>query len=158
MRTFSKATFFTILFLGMLPSLLVGQKGLEGLWEGTITLGGIHSTEKKTLKYELYLKKKGRRWQGKSIIYLENGETIETDIKGRFYEDRSMYFKDIAFAPKTNDQERPSFFRKYQLVYNRSIWSSELNGYWQENVFGPFEKKRRQGRIFLKKVKQPNKA
>ena len=135
---------------------VVAQKGLEGLWEGTITKGGIYSEE--GYKFELYLKKKGKYWEGKSIVYLDDGRKIEMDVHGRFYKDRSMYFKDIKFIPREDDISIPPFYRKYQLIYDRSIWESKLDGYWQENVFEPFEKRRRQGRVFLRKVKKPSKA
>ena len=144
---------FSLLTLFIIPS--EAQTGLEGLWEGTLSTGGIHS--RTGYKFELYLKKVGRKWQGRSLIYLDDGTTLEMNVHGRFYEDRSLYFRDIEFIPIEGSDFLPEFYRKYELIYERSIYESKLDGYWQE-IGKSFEKRRKQGRIFLRKVKAPSKA
>ena len=148
---------YTLLFSLLIFSFasLVAQNGLEGLWEGTLSTGGIHS--RTGYKFELYLKKVGRKWQGRSLIYLDDGTTVEMNVHGRFYEDRSLYFRDIEFIPIEGSDFHPEFYRKYELIYQRSIYESKLDGYWQE-IGKSFEDHRRQGRIFLRKVKAPTKA
>ena len=135
---------------------LIGQNGLEGLWEGTITRGGIYSKE--GVKMELYLRKKGKQWYGRAIIHESDSVKTEMNLLGTFYEDRSIYLRDKEFVPFEPNDPEPVFFRKYQLIFFRSIWEMTLNGYWQDDYYGPLEIKRRRGRVFLKKVKQPDKA
>lgn len=155
---FAVRNLLLFLFFGMaILAHAVAQKGLEGLWEGTLTYN--HGEEGvKSVKFELYLVQVKKSWQGKSILYLEDGNVVEMNIRGTMYEDRSMYFTDVEFVSQPESKFEPPFFRKYQFVYERSIWDPKIEGFWQENIYGPFEQKRRHGRIFLKKVKESSKA
>lgn len=150
-----KITSLTLFFLAI--TFIVGAqntKGLDGLWTGTMSLGGINST--KTVRFQLYLNVEGTELSGKSIVYLENGEIVEMEVKGYMYYDRSVNLVDIKFLPLKAElgiDEQPPFYRKYQFIYNRSIWESTLEGYWQQVIKSPFDKKRKRGRISLKKIK-----
>ncbi len=147
---------YTLIFLMALIHCLSieAQNGLEGLWEGVLT-GSIYS--KVGYKFELYLKKDGKRWQGRATIYRDDAEPVEMNVYGSFYQDRSIYFRDIEFIPIEGSDFYPPFFRKYELIFERSIYESKLDGYWQE-VGKSFEEHREKGRIFLRKVKDSNKA
>lgn len=136
--------------------MLTGQRGLAGTWEGTITHGGIYSEE--GVRFELFLKKMGRKWIGRAVIHESDTTTVEMNLIGSFYEDRSMYMIDTEFVPFEPDDPKPGFFRKYQFLYHRSIEGNTLNGYWQDDFYGPLEIKMRRGRVFLKKVQPPSKA
>jgi hypothetical protein len=74
-------------------SSLSAQKDIEGLWEGTITFGGIHSED--THKFQLYLKSNGRKITGKTVIHLDEQEYIEMDVWGTWHGDRSVYMERI---------------------------------------------------------------
>lgn len=126
------------------------QHRLDGLYEGTMTRGGIYSSE--GLRFELLLEVKGGEVKGRSYIHIGENEIIEMDIQGKLYNDRSIYFEDIKFVSQTASEIIPPFSRKYQLVFNRSIWDSTLEGYWQEIRSEVFHEKRKRGRISLKKV------
>ena len=132
------------------------QKGLEGLWEGIMTRGGIHSQE--GYKFELLLKLEGRYIKGRSYVYLSEHEIIEMDIRGVIYQDRSAYLQDVEFIPVEQDTSAlPPFYRKYQFIFNRSAFGSKLEGYWQQMLIRPMDEKRQRGRILLKK-KEGSKA
>lgn len=135
---------------------LSAQKHLEGLWEGIMTRGGIDTED--GYKFELLLRLEGRFIKGRSYIYLSEKEIIEMDIRGVIYQDRSAYIQDIEFIPLEEDSSvLPPFYRKYQFIYNRSVFGSKLEGYWQQMLIGPFDGKRQRGRILLKK-KEESKA
>ncbi len=144
------------LFFCLLFNAGFGQSDLEGLWEGEITIGGIHSKE--GYKFELYLERKGKYVSGRSYIYLDDGTRFEMNMKGIYFSDRSIYFEETEFLPIEGQSKVPEFLRKYELVYKRSIWESTLNGFWQEGKIEKFGKKRKRGRVFLKKIKDPDKA
>ena len=144
----------TLLFFLGLTAFAQNTKGLEGLWTGTMSIGGLNS--QKTVRFQLYLDVEGNDISGKSIVYLEDGQIVEMELKGHMYYDRSVYMEDVKFLPLKADQgveETPPFFRKYQFIYNRSIWESSLDGYWQQINKSPLDNKRRRGKISLKKVK-----
>jgi len=145
MRTF--LTLFVLLFFAL--STLTAQKGLAGLWEGTLTWGGLHNTQ--TYKFELLIQVEGNKVRGRSYIHLPEGEVLEMDVRGYFYQDRSIAFRDIEFIPPVGSELDPRFYRKYQLIYNRSIFGSTLEGYWQEIITSPFDEYRDRGKITLKK-------
>lgn len=140
-----------LLFVGSMLPILSAQKHLEGLWSGEITKGGIYSKE--AYKFELYIEVEKGKIKGRSYIYVENDEIIQMDVNGKLYEDRSIYLTDIEFIPIEGSTLIPPFTRKYQLVYNRSIWENSMEGYWQEIIPKPLAEKRRRGRISLKKIK-----
>ena len=140
-------------------SSLSAQKDIEGLWEGTITIGGIHSND--SYKFQLYLKSSGRKITGKSIVHLGNEEYIEMDVWGTWHGDRSVYMEEFKFIPvigKEEEGQKAPFYRKYQFIHNRSIWESKLEGYWQEITNDTFGQKRKRGRITLKRIDKKNKA
>jgi hypothetical protein len=129
---------------------LSAQKHLEGLWEGIMTRGGIDSEE--GYKFELLLKLEGQYIKGRSYLYLSENEIIEMDIRGVIYQDRSAYLQDVEFIPLEEDiSVLPPFYRKYQFIYNRSVFGSKLEGYWQQMLIHPFDGNRQRGRILLKK-------
>jgi hypothetical protein len=143
-----------LLFLG-LPVFGQAQKHLEGLWEGYITRGGIHA--KDGYPFELFLEIKGKQLNGRSYIHIAKDQIIEMDIRGTIYMDQSIYLQDIRFIPLKDSQLAPGFYRRYQMVYQRSIWESTMEGYWQEVTDKPMNEQRQLGRIYLKK-KEASKA
>ncbi|MFN7117240.1 MAG: hypothetical protein ACK4TA_10605 [Saprospiraceae bacterium] len=144
--------FFTLsLFVGT-SLLLSAQNRLEGLWEGSITLDGIHSPNEH--RFQMLLRYKDGGVTGRSYIYLKNGEIIEMKIKGRLFDDWSLSIYDIEFLPIAGSDFKPPFKRKYQLLYQTSIWETTLNGYWQEVREEALDPKRELGRITLRKLPQ----
>lgn len=139
------------LFLG-LSSLVVAQNRLSGLWEGTITLDGIYSAKEN--RFQMLLQYKDGHLSGRSYVYLDSGEILEMKIDGRLFDDWSMSIYDIEFIPIGGSKLQPPFHRKYQLLYQTSIWETTLNGYWQEIRDEALDKKRQLGRITLKKLPQ----
>ena len=143
----------TCCLLGTFCMASFAQVSLEGSWEGTITIGGLDS--KDSYKFELVLARSGKRGKlkGRSFVHISPDEVIEMDIGGRLYGDQSMYLEDIFFLPSEGKEATPPYNRKYELIFNRSIWDSNLQGYWQEKRPDPFFPMRSRGRIFLKKKK-----
>lgn len=144
--------FFPLLLfiLGLFLSAASAQPSLEGLWEGTITIGGLESQH--GYKFELFLEVvDGRKIKGRSYVYIAKDDILEMDISGWLYNDRSIYFEDVDFIPVEGSRVFPRFNRKYQMVFSRSIWDSTLEGFWQEIIHDPFAKKRERGRIALRK-------
>ncbi|MGH1435112.1 MAG: hypothetical protein ACRBG0_11700 [Lewinella sp.] len=129
---------------------LAAQLQFEGLWEGTITVGGIQST--KGYPVQVYLERQGKTVTGRSYVYLSETRIIEMNLSGRLYDDLSVYIDEVEYVNRNGDNYVPPFLRKYQLMWNRSINGSSLNGYWQEIRLEIFDSKRERGRIFLKKV------
>lgn len=122
---------------------------LAGQWEGTITVGGIDSEQ--GLRFELFLYREGKRLWGRSYVHLDEQRTIAMDVKGYLYEDKSVALRETAFGGATDNKLYPPFKRQYQLIFRRSFSDGSLNGYWQEVRVDSFHKKRRRGRIRLKK-------
>jgi hypothetical protein len=153
------------LSLSLLPLSLAAQKGLSGLWEGTITEGGLHSKEGH--RFELYLRVQERHIKGQSYIYVNKDSIITRQLSGRIYDDSSVYLEEVpppAILPggKPTPESPPGanrgFSRKYQFVFKRSIWDSSLQGYWQEVTDEIFSHRRQLGRIILKKKPLDSKA
>ncbi len=136
-----------------LSTSVTAQSGrLEGNWAGTITFGGLESTEE--IPFELYLKKEGDgRLIGKSYIYQANQEIIEMEVEGTLYGDFSIYLKDTEFIPFPGEKDEAPYERKYQLQYMPSIWNTKMEGFWQERTEHYFSENRKLGRIKLKKMK-----
>lgn len=128
---------------------LSAQLELAGLWEGSITIGGLESTKGYPLK--IYLIKSGRNITGRTYIYI-NDRIIEAEIKGYLHQDFSVTLNEFNFIKTSDDGYIPPFLRKLQLSWIRSINGSVLNGYWQEIATDIFDNKRHRGRIYLKKV------
>ena len=140
-----------LLFLFLLIAHLgFGQKGLAGLWEGKITKGGIYSED--GYKFELFLEVEGPVITGRSYVHLGKNQVIEMDVEGKMYSDRSIWLHEKGFIDDQHSSLLPPFNRKYQFIYNRSIWDSSLEGYWQEMIPESFYEKRKRGRITLRKV------
>ena len=144
-----------LLFLLFTP-FLHAQNGLAGIWEGTITYGGIDSQQ--GYKMELYLEVNDGAIKGRSYIYIRPDSIVHQQLSGKMYKDRSIYLKEVDEQhrdPKAADSydEVPEdlFIRKYQFIYNRSIWENKIEGYWQEIIPTPFDYRRDRGRIKLKK-------
>ncbi len=129
---------------------LSAQLQLDGLWEGTITTGGIEST--KGYPVQLYLKRAGKKVTGRSYVYISETEIVEMELAGRLYDDLSIYIDEVEYISHQEGEELPDFLRKYQLMWNRSINGSSINGYWQEIRQEIFDTKRQRGRIFLRQV------
>jgi hypothetical protein len=152
------------LVLSLLPISLAAQKGLSGLWEGTITEGGLHAKDGHRL--ELYLRVQDRHIKGQSYIYVSKDSIITRQLSGRIYDDSSVYLEEVpptilpGGVPSPQSQAAPNgeFSRKYQFVFKRSIWDSSLQGYWQEITDEVFSRQRQLGRIILKKKPLDTKA
>ena len=129
---------------------LAAQLEFEGLWEGTITVGGIQSTQ--GYPVQVYLERQGRKVSGRSYVYLSETRIIEMNLSGYLYDDLSVYIDEVEYINRNGDSYVPPFLRKYQLMWNRSINGSSLNGYWQGIRQEIFDAKRERGRIFLKRV------
>ncbi len=140
---------FTLLCTLFLFSALA-QKGLDGRWEGTIT----HNGKRADQKFQLVIEVNGAEVKGRTYLFLEDKSVIEMDFKGRYYYDQSIYFEELEI-PEDLEVDLsliPPFLRKFQAIYNRSIFGSTLEGYWQEVTSDILGKKRLRGRIFLKKI------
>ncbi|MCB9041636.1 MAG: hypothetical protein H6557_33905 [Lewinellaceae bacterium] len=130
--------------------------GLSGLWEGTITEGGIYS--KQGYRFQLYLEVNEKYIKGRSYIHISADSIVQMQLRGQRYQDNSIYLEEV--DPTWTQEEEAAieqgaspqqFSRKYQFIYKRSIWDSSLEGYWQEVTPAPFNFKRERGRIFLEK-------
>ena len=134
------------------------QKSMEGHWEGEITLGGLNG--QKSIPLELFLVMDRSVITGRSYLYVDDHNVIVMSIKGRVYGDRSAHIEEFEFFPTDNPALSPPFFRKYQFIYFRSIWDSQLEGFWQEiKSDTPLDEKRERGRLILTRTKEPrNKA
>lgn len=120
---------------------------LDGLWEGTMIVGGLEGTQR--LPMQLYLTTKGRKVEGRSYVQLPDGSILRMDLKGSFFRDGSMELKEVAFAGDPVNELMPEFNRQYQIVLSDDIWNPVLNGYWQEVTKEVFKKGRRLGRMNL---------
>jgi hypothetical protein len=144
---------------------LQSQSGLNGTWEGEITRAGMGAGS--TYKFQLKLQVEGKFIKGESFIYISQDSIVRQELSGRMYEDRSIYLKEVHPGNESVELNEEGdeikalhevFTRKYQFVYDRSIWESSLQGHWQEVVpSSDREYKRTYGKIILKK-KKPSKA
>ena len=144
-------------------SALFARNGLAGLWEGRITEGGIYSEQGH--RFEIFLQVKNGHIKGQSYIYISQDSVITRRLSGRMYEDRSIYLEEIdpnlIGSGKDSMPEDGSpgvITRKYQVLFNRSIWDTNLEGYWQEITPHSFNHKRQRGRVKLKKKERKAKA
>lgn len=132
---------------------LAAQVTLAGTWEGTITIGGIHSSQ--TLPMELYLIVKGNFIEGRSYVRMPDGTIVQMNLQGTYHHDHSMSLREIKFVGDPRNDFLPKFSRQYQLVWKADIWDAEIKGFWQEITDKTFDNYRRRGRILLTKVKSP---
>ncbi len=130
---------------------LSAQGRFDGLWEGKLTYGGIHSEQ--SYRFQLWLQTDGGSLKGRSYVYLTPEQAIEMEVQGTIYSDMSLYLLDVEFIPAAGHSLIPAFYRKYQMVFKRSIWETALEGYWQQILDSPMEERRERGRIQLQKVK-----
>jgi hypothetical protein len=153
-----KKSFLALVLLLSLPLLLPAQKSgsLEGLWKGSMTLGGLKDTRE--VKFELYLTRQKKEIIGKSYLYVSQDEVIEMEVRGTLYGDLSIYLEDKEYIPEPGSDSKAPYSRKYQLLYMPSIWNTKMEGFWQEITPQYFSEKRRLGRIKLKKMKDTTKA
>ena len=140
-----------LLSLLLLPSCVLAQTSLDGLWEGTMTVGGIYSNE--ALPMQLYIITEGNEIKGKSYVTLPDGQVLRMDLSGYLYGDRSISLVEISFAGDADNDIMPEFNRQYQILYRPDIWNSELRGWWQEVTDLTFGNTRRRGKMVLKKQK-----
>lgn len=138
-----------LLVLFLITAPLAAQNGLSGLWEGTITEGGLHS--EKSYPLELRLEIKGQYIHGVSYIYIRSDSVVYQKLSGKMHQDRSISLKEVKVGEFGSESP---FTRKYQLIYNRSIWESSVEGYWQEIIPTPFDYRRDRGQVKLKKKKE----
>jgi len=153
MRLFLLAT--ALLFLSVNTS-HAQDRYIEGLWQGTITIGGLQSQT--GYKFELYLQiEKENRLVGRAYIYLDNDQVIETTVKGNYYGDRSVDLFDIEFIEREGQSVQPPFYRKYQFIHKKSIFerNNKIIGFWQEITEDYFSVTRERGRITLERIKVP---
>ena len=141
--------FFLPLALVFSVSLAGQNERLDGIWEGTMIVGGLDGTQR--LPMQLYLKTIGRTVEGRSYVQLPSGSTLRMDLKGRLYGDGSMELKEVAFAGDPTNELIPEFNRQYQIVLSDDIWNPVLNGYWQEVTEEVFKSGRRLGRMHLER-------
>ncbi|MEM1359479.1 MAG: hypothetical protein AAGF89_14835 [Bacteroidota bacterium] len=130
---------------------LKAQSGLDGEWEGTMTVGGIYSNERLPMK--LYLTTEGRSVSGRSYVQLPNGGTLRMDLEGYLYKDRSISLIEVKFAGDPQNNYMPEFNRQYQIIYKADLWDPQLKGFWQEVTDITFDEKRQRGRMTLSKRK-----
>lgn len=131
---------------------LRAQVTLDGVWEGTITIGGIYSRHE--MPMQLYVTIDGRRIQGRSYVTIKEGETVMMELSGRLYHDQSMELVEIKFVGDEANEYFPKFSRQYQLVWKPDLWDNALTGFWQEKTEQTFYNYRERGRIKLKKRKE----
>lgn len=144
----------TTVLLLLFPTLLCAQNGLEGLWEGTITEGDL--SRKDGYRFQLYLTVEAGVIEGVSTIYVSQDSIIKQKLRGRMYQDRSIGLQEVdqgqyEKAAERTDMPAATFFRKYQFIFNRGLYESKLNGYWQEVTPTPLSVERKRGRIFLER-------
>ncbi|MEL6720655.1 MAG: hypothetical protein AAFO82_09590 [Bacteroidota bacterium] len=127
------------------------NKYLSGYWKGYITQGSLEATV--GLPFEMYLEVKGYSVKGRTYVHQKNGEVIEMEVSGRLYSDNSLYLTEQQFIEREGSDVKPDHVKKYQFIYNRSIFESDnsLDGYWQEIIETPLALKRRRGKIVMKK-------
>ena len=140
-----------LLTLFLLPLALSAQTSLEGLWEGTMTVGGIYSDE--ALPMQLYITIEDQVITGRSYVTLPDGKVLRMDLSGQYYHDRSFSLVEINFVGDPENKIIPEFNRQYQIVYKPDLWDSVLKGYWQEITPQTFHETRRRGRMLLRKRK-----
>ncbi len=138
------------------PHTFFAQTGVEGTWEGTISLERpgpvtIH-------KFELTLRKKGKEIVGTSYIYYDEKTAVSMSLSGRYFRDRSMRLFNYDVLYPANEPNKEKHIRKYQLIYKRSAFNPDtIEGYWQEKN-DPIFAKYRQGKVYLTKKKGLSKA
>ncbi|MEL7161561.1 MAG: hypothetical protein AAFN92_12455, partial [Bacteroidota bacterium] len=125
------------------------QTSIDGEWEGTMTVGGIYSNQQ--LPMRLYLTTEDNVVKGRSYVMLPDGSTLQMDLQGFLYGDRSIGLREVKFAGDPDNDYMPEFNRQYQIVYKADLWDPQLKGFWQEVTELTFSNKRHRGRMLLSK-------
>ncbi len=144
-----KTSLFTCCLL--LCFALAAQKGLEGLWEGSITRGGIYANTK--LPLQIYLTVEGKEVAGRTYVMIAEGKTVQMDLRGKLFNDNSIQLTEIKFVGEEKNDYFPKFSRQYQLSWKRDLWDARLEGFWQEVTSETFHTFRERGRLELRKKK-----
>jgi hypothetical protein len=155
--TLNKIFFLLPVLFYTFSTTLNAQSGLAGMWEGTITEGGIDGAAV-TYKFKLFLEVDGAYLKGRSYVYIRPDSIVHQQLSGKMYEDRSVYLREVnvdkgdpTSLNSMDEMPEDLFTRKYQFVYTRSIWESGLEGFWQQIIPNPEHYSRQRGKIFLKK-------
>ncbi len=131
---------------------LFGQARLEGLFEGTITLGGLESSQK--MRVDMFLKINQYEITGRTYAHTSEGKVVEMELRGWRYEDYSVYLEETReVVHRDGEPEQAPMKRKYQLRYGGNFNEVQLTGFWQEITDTPFNKQRQLGKVKLVKVK-----
>lgn len=146
-----KALFYLFFPFFLLNGVMTAQAGLNGNWEGTMTIGGIYSDE--ALPMQLYLKTENGIVEGRSYVQLPDGSTLRMDLEGKVYMDGSIRLLETNFAGDEFNEQLPKFSRKYQILFKDDLWDPVLKGFWQEIKEEVFDPKRRRGRMTLRRRK-----
>ena len=140
-----------LFFAGLFSHAQAQHSRLDGLWEGTMIIGGLEGVER--LPMQLYLSTEGRTVEGRSYVTLPDGSILRMDLRGQHFRDGSIELREVAFAGDPVNDLMPEFNRQYQIVLTDDIWDPVLNGYWQEVTKEVFKKRRRLGRMALERRK-----
>jgi hypothetical protein len=129
-------------------------QNVDGTWEGTITLE--RPAPHKEFKFQLKLKRDGKKVVGTSYIFFED-QPVAMNLSGRYFYDQSMRLFNNEVLYPSQDTDKDRHIRKYQIMYKRSVFGDTIEGYWQEKN-DPIFAKYRKGRVYLKRVEKVNKA
>jgi|GEM_PF-1622108 len=151
MKQFFKISFF-ILF--SIP--VFSQNNPSGFWEGVLTFRASEH------RFEMQIVVKKKKISGVAYLYKTDNEVVTMKIFGKLYWDHSMNIYDLKLTEmgleEAEKEETFSFQKEYQLVYNRSLWDSTLEGFWQEQIPELLDEHSKKGRIFLKRAKKQPKS
>jgi len=132
------------------------QNNPAGYWEGVLTFHAIEH------RFEMQIKVVKKKISGVVYLYKSDNEVIAMKILGKLYWDHSMNIYDLKLKgidAGEAEMEGGFYFPKdYQLVYNRSLWESTLEGFWQEQIPEILNEHSKKGRIFLKRAKKRPKS
>ena len=127
------------------------QERLQGLFEGTLTLGGLESSRR--LRLEMAIRIQDGRVSGRSYVHLGRNEILEMELRGYFYQDFSIYVEEIKEIALPGEKPLSPYPRKYQLKYSGSFEEVFLNGFWQQASDAPLEEGLQLGRVRLRKTR-----
>jgi hypothetical protein len=113
-----------------------GQERLQGLFEGTLTLGGLESSRR--LRLEMAIRIQDGRVSGRSYVHLGRNE---------------IYLEETKEIALPGEKPLSPYPRKYQLKYSGSFEEVFLNGFWQQASDAPLEEGRQLGRVRLRKTR-----
>ncbi len=147
---------FKISFFILFSFPLFSQNNPSGFWEGVLT---FRSSEH---RFEMQIDVVKKKISGVAYLYKTENEVITMKIFGKLYWDHSMNIYDLKLTNLEKEEADNgmtfSFPKEYQLVYNRSLWDSTLEGFWQEHIPELLDERSKKGRIFLKRAKKRPKS